>query len=302
MDHALFFSFSCIFERRNSVFSMNSIKTILVPIDFSKSSENGLEYALLLSGKLGAKVILYHSFFSPHTAHLSVDSAKEGKSTAYEISVERLEDVYVRSTHLPLQEVEYYASPLELREELPQIVHAKKIDLIVMGTQGAGWLEGRIFGTNTSWTIQRISCPVIAIPEREQALQIKHVVYASGYLDSDIHNLEITAQIASLYEATLSIVHVVPPGKTGNDKETNDFKERLKKELPVFNFQLELIQASSVEQGLEDYLDHHPVDLLVMSAQRRDLYDKVFGKSITRLMVHHLNGPALFFHHERASH
>lgn len=276
---------------------MYGIKTILVPIDFSDCAENALKYALILAGRMDAKVILYHSYFSPHTAHLSARSATEGKKSAREISEEQLQDAYMRAPHLPLQEVEYHTSPREMREELPQLVLDKKVDLIVMGTQGIGWLGGRIFGTNTSWTIENIGCPIIAIPETEVALQIKNVMYASDYLDSDVGNLELTALIAKLFEAELKIVHVRESDE--QEQESSTFIARVKAAIPSFDFQFVQVNAPNVEQGLEDYLDHHPVDLLVMSAQRRNGLERLFGKSITKLMVHHLSGPALFFHHEK---
>lgn len=274
------------------------MKNILVPVDFSKNSENATKYAILLAAKLKAKLFLFHSFYSPHASgHLSTRDADSGKKTGHELSIQDLKDLYTQCSPLTDQNVEYLSSQKELREELPEIIRNNNIDLLVMGTQGIGWLEGKVFGTNTSWAIENLSCPILAIPETETPLEITHITYASQFLDSDIANLKAVSLIIERFSADVTVIHIESHSTDSLNQQLNNFKEKLKKEMNFQSIAFKSIIAPNVEEALENYIKEHPVNLLVMSAQQRDMYDKVFGKSITRLMVHRLKSPILFFHH-----
>lgn len=275
------------------------MKNILIPVDFSRNSANAVKYAIFLAREFKAKLFLFHSFYTPHhSGHLSAYNVERGKRIGTEENIQDMQNLYSPYSPPEGQEVEYLISQFELREELPKIVQNKNIDLIVMGTQGIGWLAGKIFGTNTAWAIENISCPIIAIPEGELTPQIKHITYASEYLQSDVDNLKMVVETAKLFGAGITVFHITLHSVAEEEKALNEFKEKLKKEVDLSLFKFVSLSAANVEHALENYAKQHPGELLVMSAQRRDLYDKVFGKSITRYMAHHLKSAILFFHHK----
>ncbi len=274
------------------------MQNILVPLDFSKNAEHALKYAAFIADKVKAKLILFHSFYSSHASgHLSASAADSGKNIGHTLAMEEMQAFYSQNVSVQDLPVEYVGSPKELREDLPRIVKEMNVDLMVMGTQGSGWLEGKLFGTNTAWVIENINCPLIAIPENDVSFQIKHISYASEYLSSDITHLKTLKHLAGLLEADVTVLHVELNGDNESDHQLEAFKEKLKNETDVSFFHYKFIKANTVEKALDTYIEQHPLDLLVMSAQKRDAYDKVFGKSITRIMVHRLKSPILFFHH-----
>lgn len=274
------------------------MRNILVPLDFSKNAQHALQYAAFIADKAKAGLILFHSFYSAHSSgHITTTAAESGKSTGHTLTIEEMKDFYDQHVSIQGLSVEFIGSQKELRDELPNIVQEMNIDLMVMGTQGSGWLEGKLFGTNTAWAIENINCPLIAIPENDIAYQIKHISYASEYLNSDVAHLKTLEQLASLFGADITVLHVELNHHAEPDHKFEAFKDNLKKEMNATSFIYKSIKASSVEKALEEYIDQHPLDLMAMSAQKRDAYDKVFGKSITRIMVHRLKSPMMFFHH-----
>src|SRR4029453_8344548 len=48
-------------KRRSKSGALRSIKTILVPVDFSDCSRHGLQYAIEFANEFGARIILLHS-------------------------------------------------------------------------------------------------------------------------------------------------------------------------------------------------------------------------------------------------
>lgn len=276
---------------------VQKIKTILIPVDFSDSSANALNYAILLAGKFKSKLILYHSFYSTHASgHLSAADADHGKKTGKEIGLNELRNLYELSLPAAGQEVEYVCNAHELREELPLLVSEREVDLIVMGTNGISRLAGKFFGTNTSWTVENIGCPVIAIPEFAVPSQIHHITYASEYLDSDIANLKTVELIANAFSAEVTVVHIVHQTTGKEAGQAENFIGKLA-EAGIGNVTFRAIVSAGVEDALEEHMKEDAVDLMVMSAKQHGLYDKLLGKSMTRLMVQHLHRPILFFHH-----
>ncbi len=276
------------------------MKTILVPIDFSDNSKNALYFAIKLSQKLQAQLILFHSFHTFHSsAYISAQTMDQGSLTAKRLAEQELEETYNGLAVSAFSQPEYVCSKNEMREEILNLVSDKQVDLIVMGTQGASnRLEGQLFGTNTSWVVEHAPCPVIAIPGEIKLETLTEIVYASAYLPSDIPNLAILSQIAQAFGATVTIIHIAKEESDETLKALESFENRVKAVTGMADVYFKLLKGSNVEKRLEQYLDETYIDLLVMSAQRRDLADKLFGKSITKMMTLYSRISLMIFHHE----
>ncbi|MBI3521343.1 MAG: universal stress protein [Bacteroidetes bacterium] len=276
------------------------MKTILVPIDFSQNSENALRYSIILAEKWKAKLILFHSFHTFHSSgHLSATEETKGAQAGHRVATQELTDLYAKFMPTHEQTVEYLTSPHELLDEIIRVIKDKAIDLVVMGTQGIGRLAGKFLGTNASWIVEYAPCPVIVVPETKHTYELKHISYASQYLNSDIPTLKTVAELAGLFQADLSVVHVTPH-ETVKDKDSFlVFEQKVLSEIKSPRIHFKTLPGSSVEETLETYLKLGGTDLLVMSAQQRDFLDKVFRKSITQILTLHLQAPIMVFHHQK---
>lgn len=276
------------------------MKTILVPIDFSENSENALSYAIMLADKYKAKLIFFHSFYTFHSSgHLSAESESKGAEAGKLAYTEKLNELYSKYTINPEQEVECLTSSNELLDEIIEIIKNKTVDLVVMGTQGIGHLAGKFLGTNASWIVEYAPCPVIVVPQTQNNYELKHISYASQYLNSDIPTLKTVANLANLFQADLTVVHV-NPYETSKEKDTFllfELKVLTEIKSPDINFKK--LPGANVEETLETYLKQGETDLLVMSAQQRNFLDKVFKKSITKALTLHLQAPIMVFHHQK---
>lgn len=276
------------------------MKIILVPIDFSKASEKALIYAADLAKRLDGKIILFHSFHSYHTnAYASAKTMDHDVELAKRKSNKIMKTIWASvSEHFPVVP-EMISSEHSMHDEIPGLIKEKKVDLVVMGTLGMGnRFEGLIFGTNTSWMVEKASCPVIAIPESSERLVMDEIVYASDYLNTDLDNLKSVAMLARLFDSKLTIVHVARENNAKAETDKESFREKLTAMAGLPELNIKILKGNNVENTLEKYLSSEKVDLLVMSAQQRDLMDKLFGKSITRVMTLYLKVPLMVFHHK----
>src|SRR5688572_25906776 len=118
------------------------MKTFLVPTDFSKHAANALYYAASLAGPMEAKLWLLHTFHVPatYTEVPAVAQLEQEVAAEAEVELKRLIE-QVKRTHGSLLNIEYLNKEGLLIDTLPEVVKEKRVDLIVMGTQGASGLE-----------------------------------------------------------------------------------------------------------------------------------------------------------------
>ena len=131
---------------------------ILVPIDFSPSSEQALDYACELAGKLGAVVHLVNALGPVGELPLSQRMIDELAGE----HARGLDDLMVHRRGLarfgpPIIEA---ADPRDLILAAAARVDA---DLIVMGTHGRRGLSRFVLGSVAEDIVRRSPCPVLAV-------------------------------------------------------------------------------------------------------------------------------------------
>lgn len=277
------------------------MKTILVPTDFSTNAENALNYAVNIAKRIDARIILLHTFhIENNNAPLPLSIVDKQIETAKKKADASLEALCKKVSHGSKFSIDYISSENFLTDEILKLTEEKNIDFIVMGTQGANGRLGRqIFGTNSSHVIEKAKCPVLAIPEGASTNDIKTIMYATEYLDSDIICLQSLVDLAKLFEANIQIVHITLFADSKNRKVLEVFKLKVAKNISYKDISYKLLIGNNIEQKIESHAKEEKVDMLVMSAHHRSLMDKLFGKSITKVMAFYLEVPLMVFHHHR---
>ena len=147
--------------------SLLAIKSILVPLDFSASSERALDYAAALARQFKAKLTLLHvvepvatpDFAASFPLAMENDQAKaaakkhlESVAKAARISRGRVEKMLVRfgrSFH-----------------EITDAARTRKVDLIVISTHGYTGVKHALLGSTTERVVRHAHCPVLVVRQR----------------------------------------------------------------------------------------------------------------------------------------
>ena len=151
---------------------MIDLRRILLPTDFSKHSQNALNYAVAFAEKFGAELHLLHvvqdlALFIPEAVSVAppVGPPTSQLAAAAQAALDRL----VRDNDLRRFKVH-----LEVREGTPfyeiiQAAREKAIDLIIMGTHGHSGLAHVLLGSVTEKVVRKAPCPVLTVrhPEHE---------------------------------------------------------------------------------------------------------------------------------------
>lgn len=141
-------------------------RTILVPVDFSESAGNAVEYAAGLARKFDARLVLYHALF-PHD--LVMDRAVADPEWTHKLEIEPAkEQLEELAQVVALQGVEcdvaigrgYPAAAICAEADR---AHA---DLIVTSTHGYTGLKHVLIGSVAEHVVRHAGCPVLVIPRR----------------------------------------------------------------------------------------------------------------------------------------
>ena len=141
---------------------MITFKRILVPHDFSETSEAAMKYATELARIFGARLYVLHVSDAARTEMLT--EFPPGPEEAMEDAVRErlLKTVTARDKREfnPHFELRRGAPPTEI----VRYARERDIDLIVMGTHGRGLMAHAVMGSVTEKVVRNAACPVLALP------------------------------------------------------------------------------------------------------------------------------------------
>jgi nucleotide-binding universal stress UspA family protein len=142
------------------------IKRILVPVDFSSSSQRALDYAQGLAAKFGAAIHLVHvcevpSIMTPALDAYAVAYADWSQKLGEE-SEKQLVQVAGTMGSVPTTTEVLFGPPAGA---IVEAAGTSKADLIVMGTHGHGVVMHALMGNVAERVVRTAPCPVLTVRE-----------------------------------------------------------------------------------------------------------------------------------------
>lgn len=143
---------------------MQNIQQITVPVDFHQHTEDLVDYAVGLAGKLGAQLTFLH--VAERIAEMAITA------DVYPASFAALNDelfAHARKKMEAMVEKNKGACPGctgvvlqgEVADGIVDYVKGKESDLIIMGTHGAQGIEKIMLGSVAERVLKRASCPIL---------------------------------------------------------------------------------------------------------------------------------------------
>ena len=149
-----------------------SIKTILVPTDFSEHALRAFERACDLAGQLGAKIYLFHvqteSALRTATKEgllLETSTDEELLAAVTQLIEERFSQVLCAIDHTQIS-IEHSSRRGDPDAVIPAYAEEIVTDLIVIGRRGTGFMDkmrAAVIGSVTEGVIRKSPCPVMVV-------------------------------------------------------------------------------------------------------------------------------------------
>jgi len=260
---------------------------ILIPTDFSKLSKVAVHYAVKMTKKLDAELILLH------VVHIDAPPR-----AAVAVKVKSIEDAMVDNAKQDcIQLINDIKS--EIRGKLNisykiikgypvetvvgNFAHHNDISLIIMGTKGATGLKRVLMGSNATAVINNSDIPVITVPEFARFKNLKRIVYATDMTNINAE-MKILVPLAKLFDATVHILHIISPKskkKIDKNKIITDVTRKMK--YPKITFHI--LMNDDITEGIDEYIAGTKADMLAMFTHNLTFFERLFGKSVTRQMA-----------------
>lgn len=274
------------------------MKNILLPTDFSDNAFNAIEYAVQLYKNKECTFYLLNTYtpvaysmatFNEGYSSLLLEEIirKNSESGLLELE-EKLREKYDNSNH----SFKRLSSFNLLTDEIKAVVKDRNIDLIIMGTKGATGAKEVFLGTNTMFTIKKVHCTVIAVPDNFTYKEPKEILFPSDFKFSmQNENLNLLKSICELHNSRLNILNIYlgQPLSKAQENVKNQFGEFFKNNPHDFH----TAEDVDLVEAIEQFQIKQKIDFLVMIQNKHSFFENLLFKPVIRQMVYHTNMPIM---------
>jgi nucleotide-binding universal stress UspA family protein len=267
------------------------MQTIVVPTDFSPEARNAALYAAELAKIFNSRLLLFHAYMLPTPVSevpyvmVTVDELQRENETLLNKEIEQLSESYGVKTEgivrigIPSDEIRVLSEDLN-------------IDLVVMGMKGAGGID-KMIGSTTTNSIRKLRTPVLVIPHHYTFSAIKNITYATDFsYTSSIHLFAVMLDLAKVFHAK---IHVINVHKTNEDMKPAQVAGRraLENMFERIDHTFHDVTHQSIMQGINQYMQTHNSELLVMVEHKQSFLERIFSKDHTTAMAYETKTPLL---------
>ena len=246
----------------------------LVPVDFSDNSLQALDLALALASPRADRITVIHIIethydFATQVAMYTEQQLKEGRKRGKELLAKHAQ-VALR---FKLEE----GNPTI---QISQLASKQKVDLIVMGTQGASGITKSLIGTVAVSVIREAPCPVLVIPTNAAKTNLNQFVLGLEFAEHELPTLDWLAKQLKKWKGHLQVIHVYKSDKQGFIQLLLELgiKQYLAKKYPSLKAEFLTLRGEKPAETLGPYMKSHP-GILVMSHAHRGFWEELFTKS-----------------------
>jgi nucleotide-binding universal stress UspA family protein len=273
---------------------LNTIRNILIPIDFSESSLNAFESALSIAEKANAGVHIIHIHDTAYDAEITSailpglrykDNKEEVLNALTDIADYRLG----KTPKLILLEGDVSPTIVKIAEEFD-------CNLIIMGTHGASGFRENFVGTNTYNVIKHASCPVLAIPTKKKCIVFRKLFFPVKPLHSALKRYGFVHNISSNNEdRTLHILCLSSTQREDDEQMLTYLVDELKEKLS--DEPVEIYTQYSYTNNLADIIlqtaDQIKADMIVLTPSIDITNKQYFIGPYSQKVIHQAKVPVL---------
>lgn len=269
--------------------------TLLVPTDFSRTARNAANYACELAKRMKARLVLFHAYEPPIAASempMVIPLPRESELYIQKKLARIKRDLLSKPGNKSLEIATDYACGVPV-DEIYLYSLKNKIDLVVMGIQGKGFLKEKLIGSTTTRLIQKCKVPVLSIDRKVRFRSIKKIVFAAdNEAGLDRHSLHPLSRIASVYGAHIYVLNVItsPTSLPG----INAIKDRnVSKVFRNFDHSIHQITNTSIAGGINQFAAVKHMDMIVMIPHQHSLAERIMAGRQSKEMAFHSAIPLL---------
>lgn len=263
------------------------MKMILLPCDFSPLSLNAIEYAAEIARHTHANLVLFHVYPGAANDELKKQCLENLKKIEIDLNLRHGGGLLIQIR----------CKNGTFLTEIVKFAENHKIDLIVMGMKGSGYLREKFTGNTTTSVIEKVNCSVMIIGEAVKYRGITKIAFACDYEDQSYKTiLTDLIDFAHLFHSPIYILNVVPETEAPVllSKQVENYK--FNRILEGIEHSFHQVQNEDLIDGINEFVEDYSIDLVVMIPKMHSMLENLFNDSNTKRMAFHTKVPLLSLH------
>ncbi len=259
------------------------MKNIIVPIDFSENSLNGLELAIVIGNKAGGNIQMV--YVQKNSNDYSVGTVESEYNWARRKFDEIVKE-YKRRLYSSIK-LTYIIKLGKIFHEIVNQAHAFNDSFIVCSTHGASGFEEHLIGSNAFKIISYSHKPVFAIRGNNIPLNFNKIVIPVDLSPDTRQKVPYTIEFANLFDSEVHIVTVT----TTNSEEVMQKLRAFQKQVVDYvkekglKYITDEVHGNSISSTVIDYAKHVQAKLISIMTEQNSLVSNFAIGSHTQQML-----------------
>ncbi len=272
------------------------MKRILVPIDFSKYSEEALKVAAQIARKNKSEIILLHLLELPHQGGDAISNGSSIPEIMFykNAAIGNLED---------LMDADYlkgiYVSEATKFEKVPEgileVSKTNQVDLIVMGSHGTSGFEELLIGSNTEKVVRLSEIPVLVVKGNDGYFRAKNLVFASDFSKEIRKPFQKMLEFAKIFNSNLYLVMICTPNNFKTTQVAEKIMHDFVADFDMENYSTHVYNDANIEKGIFNFANSVEADLIAIGTHGRTGLSHFFNGSIGEDVANHSKRPIITF-------
>lgn len=272
------------------------IKVILTT-NFSESARNAMCYAVQLFGTENTEYTIMNTLIDApmgNDGFLSVEKLTDDENAKNMKAEENFLRKVFPGKNLNIKKRSVYGQLVAAINELTREIGAH---YVVIGNKEKYDFDAGMLRAKTYELIDRIKCPVLAIPSnREFQVDEGGLIFAS-----DLHtinkpdHLEPIIRLAQLHKVPIMAINIKKPAKVLTPSE-EEAGTQLKQIFSEVEHEFHQLEHADVLTGIKKFVDDNGASLLVLLARKQNFIQRMTSQSLTKEMSKLANLPLLILH------
>jgi nucleotide-binding universal stress UspA family protein len=269
------------------------MKTIIVPIDLSDESLNGLNLAMMLASKTGAKILLVH-VIGKNTGDYYDQMKKE-----YQLVQSKFEEIlrkYKEKVNLNFA-LSYIIKEGKIFKEIADLADNHEDALTVLSTHGTSGFEELFIGGNAYKITSHSRNPVITVRRSKIPLNIDNIVLPLDMTFQTREKVPYTVELARKFGSKIHLLTIRLSNLKSIEKRLHQYAEQVASYLDLHKipYTIEHLHGSNLTDLTLDYSRTINADLIsIMTEQEKSASNLLLG-TFAHQMINKAYIPVLSF-------
>jgi nucleotide-binding universal stress UspA family protein len=271
------------------------IRKILVPVDFSETSNQAVRQALLIAKTANAAITLLHvvpTVFLPSDApEQEQDSIVRSITKSTDGGLQKMVSRIKAAETIPVKAAVLKGN---VTDTICDMANSEDFDLIVMGTHGTSGIQEFFAGSTAYRVVRHSACPVLTL-RHSTTFNPRAIVLPIRLERSSRQKVDYVVELARLFGSIVLITGYTDEKSESKQEKIKQYVRQVENYLSKLDikFKSKLIFAPHFVKEILKYAEKSKAGLVVTMKEHDFSLDQMIQGSYTEQLVNHSGLPVL---------